>query len=122
MTGDKDNNGVISGINVTPLVDITLVLLIIFMVTAQFVVDTGMKINLPDASSYEVLPKHSIQVSLNVKGETYFMGKKIKHEELKSMISNETKRKPDLKVVVAADENVPYRLVVGTLDEIKKGG
>src|SRR5258706_7370082 len=54
-TGKGDDDGMITGINVTPLVDVTLVLLIIFMVTAKIIVSQGMRMDLPKAASGEAV-------------------------------------------------------------------
>src|SRR5215831_11521173 len=68
-TGKNDDDGLIAGINVTPLVDVTLVLLIIFMVTAKIIVSQGMPMDLPKAASGESL-QTIFSVELSADGKT----------------------------------------------------
>jgi len=65
----NDDDGMVSGINVTPLVDVTLVLLIIFMVTARIIVSQGMPMDLPKAASGEAL-QQVFSVELAADGKT----------------------------------------------------
>ncbi len=71
-----DNDDLVTGINVTPLVDITLVLLIVFMVTATFVSEQGLQVVLPKVATQENAPTPAITVSIGSKGELRIMKKK----------------------------------------------
>jgi len=119
---DSEEDGVVTGINVTPLVDITLVLLIIFMVTAHFVTDTGVKVNLPKAAAAEVNPTPALTLTVAKDGELQLMGQKVDLNGLKANMSREAQLNPGVRVVVAADEALIYKDVVKILDLIKQAG
>ena len=119
---DSEEDGVVTGINVTPLVDITLVLLIIFMVTAHFVSDTGVKVNLPKAAAAEVNPTPALTLTVAKDGELQLMGQKVDLNGLKANMSREAHLNPGVRVVVAADEALIYKDVVKILDLIKQAG
>lgn len=119
---DAAEDGVVTGINVTPLVDITLVLLIIFMVTAHFVSDTGVKVNLPKAAAAEVNPTPALTLNVGKNGELSLMGQKVDVNGLKANMAREAKLNPGVRVVVAADEALIYKDVVKILDLIKQAG
>jgi len=118
----EQDDGVVSGINVTPLVDIMLVLLIIFMVTAHFVQDSGLKINLPKAVTNEVAVTASLTVSMNHKGTLRLMDNDVDLNGLKANLEREAKINPGVRVTLAADQNLPYREIVAVLDTIKQSG
>ncbi|AFM12801.1 ExbD/TolR family protein [Turneriella parva] len=122
MTTDTEEDGVVTGINVTPLVDITLVLLIIFMVTAHFVTDTGVKVNLPKAAAAEVNPTPALTLNVGKNGELSLMGQKVDANGLKANMAREAKLNPGVRVVVAADEALIYKDVIKILDLIKQAG
>lgn len=122
MTADTEEDGVVTGINVTPLVDITLVLLIIFMVTAHFVTDTGVKVNLPKAAAAEVNPTPALTLTVAKDGELQLMGQKVDMNGLKANMAREAQLNPGVRVVVAADEALIYKDVVKILDLIKQAG
>ncbi|MFZ5627625.1 MAG: ExbD/TolR family protein [Spirochaetota bacterium] len=119
---DAEEDGIVTGINVTPLVDITLVLLIIFMVTAHFVTETAVKVNLPKAAAAEVNPTPALTLTVAKNGELQLMGQKIDENGLRSNMAREATLNPGVRVVVAADEALIYRDVVKILDIIKQAG
>jgi biopolymer transport protein ExbD len=112
----------VTEINVTPMVDITLVLLIIFMVTATFVSDSGIKIRLPKAASSEASGAASLKVTMGAKGELILMKDPVNEKTLKAALERAVRANPGIRVVVAADRGIPYGRVVGVLDIIKKAG
>lgn len=122
MTSEADNDGIVSGINVTPLVDIMLVLLIVFMVTAHFVADSGLKINLPKAASADGAATPSLTVSLNQNGEIFLLERKVDSNGLKANLEREAKLNPGVRVMLAADQTLPYRDIVAMLDLVKQAG
>ncbi|MCG3205825.1 MAG: Biopolymer transport protein ExbD [Elusimicrobia bacterium] len=119
---DTDQDGTVTGINVTPLVDIMLVLLIVFMVTAHFVQDSGLKINLPKAATTEASPTASLTVSMDNKGALRLLDSEVDLNGLKANLEREAKLNPGVRVTVAADQDLPYRTIVGLLDAIKQAG
>jgi len=122
MQSSDDDSGVVSGINVTPLVDITLVLLIIFMVTATFVSEQGLKVNLPKVMTRENAPSPAISVALDKNGKLRLMKKDVTLEELKTQMGLEARLDPTVKVLVKVDQDLPYSSVAAVLDAIKLAG
>lgn len=119
---EMENDGAITGINVTPLVDIMLVLLIIFMVTAHFVSNSGVKINLPKAVTTEVSLTAALNVSVDSKGVIRLMDNEVDLNGLKSNLELESKLNPGIRVTLAADGQLPYQQIVSVLDLIKQSG
>lgn len=122
MTHEQEDDGIVTGINVTPLVDITLVLLIIFMVTAHFVSDTGIKVQLPKAAAAELAPTPALTVTVAKNGDILLMAQKVDLYGLKANMAREAAINPGVRVVVAADEELVYKNVVKVLDIIKGAG
>ncbi|HEY7534743.1 MAG TPA: protein TolR [Thermodesulfobacteriota bacterium] len=127
----KDNNGgntVLSEINVTPFVDVMLVLLVIFMVTAPILYQ-GVDVNLPKVES-KPMPaaerEKKIVVAINDKGEIFIEKEKYTlgslKVEIRKLIVDQGKRIEDGDVFLRADANVPYGDVIEVMAEIKKAG
>lgn len=109
-----------SDINVTPLVDVCLVLLIIFMVVLPTLV-TGIPVHLPKAASGEALEKKPLQITLNSDKTLYFDAVVIRRDELASELQrrHDHAQRP---VVVRADKSLPYGEVVSVLDACRNAG
>ena len=112
----------ISEINVTPFVDVMLVLLIIFMVTAPLLT-AGIKINLPESASVLKNEKNApVTVSMNSKGEIYIQKKKISPDDLiKRLIALKGQNK-DLKIYIKGDKNLNYGKIMDLMSFINKSG
>jgi biopolymer transport protein ExbD len=119
---NDDEQAIVSGINVTPLVDVTLVLLIIFMVTATFVSERATEVNLPKTAAKENSPTPALTVSLAMDGTLKIMKKTVSLAELKALLSGEIKKAPDEKVLLKADKDLPYYKVAEVLEAIKLAG
>jgi biopolymer transport protein ExbD len=124
MSGhDSGEDGVVTGINVTPLVDVVLVLLIILMVTAQFTSNSELKIHLPKTASAEASSTAAgLTVSLDGQGRLFLMEEAVDINGLKANLVREVKLNPGLRVTLAADGGIPYKQVVNVLDGIKQSG
>ena len=122
QSGGGDDNDLVTGINVTPMVDITLVLLIIFMVTATFVSEQGLQVNLPKVATQENAPTPAITVTLGAKGELKIMKKDTDLEGLRRQMAIESGLNPGVKVLVKAHKDLSYEKVAAVLDAIKLGG
>ena len=122
MRINDDDSMMVTGINVTPLVDITLVLLIIFMVTATFISEQGLSVNLPKVATKENAPSPAITVSLNKEGIIKLMKKEVSLEELTLQMKVETRNDQSVKILVKADREVPYENLAQVLDAVKQGG
>jgi len=120
---DNDDEG-ISGINVTPLVDIMLVLLIIFMVTATMIANKALDLKLPEAeSAAPVNPNDKpMQFALDKEGKLYLDSKVITLDEVAGKIAEEKAKRPGvaLAAVISADAATPYALVIKIIDVIRK--
>lgn len=112
----------ISEINVTPFVDVMLVLLIIFMVTAPLLT-SSIKVNLPDGSSKVVSEnKEPVTVSINKKGDIFLQKKKVSEKILLEKLFELKKQNKDLKIYVRGDKNLNYGVVIGIMGKITNAG
>jgi biopolymer transport protein ExbD len=117
--GAKDNgNGIIGGINVTPLVDITLVLLIIFMVTAKLVIapSSALPLTLPKSATGEAV-QVVFAISLTKDGQVFIDGKPAPDDAtIKARAAAELAQHPDLRAVIQADGDVPHKRIIHVMD------
>ena len=112
----------ITDINITPFVDIILVVLIIFMVTATYIVKQGIKVNLPDAATGEATESTSLGLSLATDGTLYLDGVAITEDALRARIRDEQAKKSDVVCLIAADRDVRHGAVVRLIDLVKQEG
>lgn len=114
----------ITGINVTPLVDITLVLLIIFMVTARFISEPSLGVNLPKASASASTEKEDrrVYLTINTQRQIFLNNSPVSEQELPGKIRELLKQKPDLNLVLRADKDVSHGDVMRVLDEVREQG
>lgn len=123
MAFNNDNdNEVISSINVVPLVDIILVVLIIFMVTAPMFMKPTINVNLPKAASGEQTAPSKLNVALTADGRINLNGKFVNEEEVKVKALEEAAKNADVQAIISADKDVPHGKVVGLLDIVKSAG
>jgi biopolymer transport protein TolR len=115
--------GAISDINVTPLVDVMLVLLVIFMVTAPLMLN-GIKLDLPKTKEVNPVNLNAKQVILSFsKAEEYYLGKdKVLANELIPMIKEQFKNNKSETVFLRADFSLPYGKVARLMSFLKRGG
>lgn len=123
MAGTKRqyDDEIISDINVTPFVDVALVLLIIFMVTATYIVARSIPVDLPQAGTGEDVVT-TFAVTLTVDGSTYLDGKRIDDAGLRSKIGSARSKNADVRIVIAADKKVEHGRVVHIIDIVRKEG
>ncbi len=111
-----------SEINVTPLVDVMLVLLIIFMVTAPML-QTGVDLDLPQAEAQPVPDEEGkLILSVDRKGQVFLGDTPVKWDELEVKLSTNAKVKADHELYVDADKNLPYGQVLQVMAIAKKAG
>ena len=115
-------NGIISGINVTPLVDVMLVLLVIFIVTAKIIVTPAVPLDLPQAAHGEEV-QVVLSVILPVRGPMLVNGAALPNDEaLEDKARAAMASDRDLRAVIQADGDVPHRRVIHVLDLLKGAG
>ncbi len=122
--GSRNNSdrGTMSQINVTPLVDVMLVLLVIFMVTAPMM-QQGMQVNLPKAETKALSAKEeAVVVSIERNGKVFLDRSEIPQGELKAKLTAMFATRSKKEVFLKADRDVPYGDVVRTMAEIKGAG
>jgi biopolymer transport protein TolR len=122
MQGSRSENRAMSDINVTPLVDVILVLLIIFMVTAPMM-QQGMDVDLPQTTSRPIEGQEQrIVITINSKREVYINQEKVDPLLLRRRLERSTAVRLNKEVLLRADRSVPYGFVVQTMAEIKNAG
>jgi biopolymer transport protein ExbD len=119
----RSPGGVITGINVTPLVDITLVLLIVFMVTARLIVrHAAIPLDLPKAATGESV-QELLVVAVDSDGQMLLDGKTVDGDEaLVSGARSRLRADRDVRGVLEADGSVPHRRVMHALDLLRQAG
>jgi biopolymer transport protein ExbD len=108
----------LSEINVTNLVDVTLVLLIIFMITAPLL-RSGMEVELPRSSSRDISPREGILVSLSKDERIFIDDQAVTQENFSARLLKEYGASKDKQVLLQADRAVPYGKVIELMDDIK---
>ncbi|MCP3099475.1 biopolymer transporter ExbD [Myxococcus sp. K15C18031901] len=119
--GTQPRGGLIEGINVTPLVDIMLVLLVIFMVTARLVDSPAVPLDLPKASQSEDV-QTVFAVSITSTGDVLVNGEGTSEAALKDLARQALAKDAELRAVIQADGAVPHRQVIAVLDHLKEAG
>jgi len=121
-TGNRKSSLLMSQINVTPFVDVMLVLLIIFMVTAPMM-QTGLDVNLPKVEAAAVNSQDEpLVVTIDRAKRVYLNGRQFKRKELTEKLAAIAAENKDRMVLLRADEAVPYGIVMGAMADIRKAG
>lgn len=118
----EQDEDAISAINVTPFVDIVLVLLIILMVTSQHIVRSSLNVDLPKAASGGQAVESTLNVVITKEGDILLDGAGVTKAELAEVVRRERSGAPKLQAVIAADKGVPYGRVVHVIDVVKSNG
>ena len=120
--GGNDQDEIISNINITPMVDVMLVLLVIFMITANFMKKESININLPKAQKADPNVKQSTRISITKEGQLYLDDQETDLEKLANILQRESKMKPNMRVTLSADESLPYGNIAKLMGLIKQAG
>ncbi len=122
MAFSSGGKGPLSEINVTPLVDVMLVLLIIFMVTAPMMT-TGIEIDLPKTRAPRMdLEEQKLILSID-KQQKVFLGEiEVPYEKLEDALTNNARLQEEKELYLQADETVPYGFVAKVMALIRRGG
>ena len=120
--GGRGNKRLVAEINVTPLVDVMLVLLIIFMVTAPMMTQ-GLEVDLPKTTAKSLRQQEEpLVVTISSKGEISLGKIKVNESPLYQQLNGLPAEKKQQPLYLRADKSVPYGLVVSTMAEIKRAG
>jgi biopolymer transport protein TolR len=117
--GDEEEIG---SINITPMVDVILVLLVIFMVTANFLKKESININLPKVAAADPNIAESKQVALTKDGKILFEGKESTLESMIRLLERDAKIQPNMRLTISADEKLPYGRVTEIMGQVRKAG
>ena len=116
----KNNN---ANINLTPLIDIVFLLLIFFMLTANFIEKEGMKINVPETkSSPSPVKKENLIIYLTRENKIFYKGKFVSKEQLLKILKHDLLENPDKIVILKSDKNANVGIAVEILDIAKMAG
>lgn len=114
--------GTIVGINVTPMVDIVLVLLIIMMVSATYIVSQSLKVELPKTASSDETVSKTYVVTIDKEGEYFFNDKATAKSDLPGLLRGAKAENENMNLVITADEQARHGSVVGVIDLAKVEG
>ena len=118
----KTSSQPMAEINMVPLIDVVLVLLVIFIVTAPLLTNV-VKLDLPKATSAADIQKpEKVEFAIDANGGLFWKGERITREEAVARFAEEGRKRPQPEVYLRADQNVPYRYVAETLADASKGG
>jgi biopolymer transport protein ExbD len=121
MSSEGDG-GIIADINVTPFVDITLVLLIIFMVAVPMIMNQAIKVNLPKAASGKSAETTTVAITIKRDGKVYLNGNLTDRRRLTLFLRAEARANKKLRAIVSADQEVTHGTVVSYLDLLNLTG
>ena len=126
-SSEEGEEGIFAEINITPLTDIFLVLLIIFMVTSSVMSEAGaragVKVNLPRGAAREIAQKGSdITVAITTEGKMVVDGKEVSADTLRDMFDKAHAKDADTQVIVQADEATHHGRVVAVMELAKAAG
>ncbi len=119
---NSDDLDVIADINVVPLVDIILVVLIIFMVTAPMFIRPTINVNLPKAASGDKTTPSKLNIALTADGKINLNGAFVDEKAVQAKAAEELAQNPDVQAIISADKDTPHGQVIGVLDAVKSVG
>ncbi|MFH0909168.1 MAG: biopolymer transporter ExbD [bacterium] len=125
MKADQGDSefGIMAEINMIPLIDVALVLLIIFMVLTPILVRSQIQVNLPGAKSVTSSPEQrTLHVQVSKDGQIYVAGQAVLPDALESSLRGQIPTPADQTVVIEADKQVAFEHVVKVMDTVKKIG
>lgn len=122
MAGGTRKRGIVSDINVTPLVDIMLVLLIIFMLTAHLIAKQAIEVELPRAASSSTVPPTTLAITLAKDGTLYLNAQPTTPDALRAAVRAAIANDAKTQAIIIGDKAVPHGRVVWVLDTVKSLG
>ena len=108
--------------NITPMLDVVFILLIFFIVTANFIKDPGLEINRPDSETAEITENAAILIAIGPAGEIYMDGRRIDVRQVKANVIRLIAENPQGSVVIQADVKSTAEKIVAVMDEVREAG
>lgn len=122
LDGDNNESGLMASINITPFVDVVLVLLVIFMITAPMLVKEILELRLPKTVSGDGQATQTLGVAVNRDGNILLNGSLVDEEYFKNAIQSAITGNAETQAIIAADVDVPYGKVIRVIDLMKSSG
>jgi len=117
-----DDNQPIAEINVIPFVDIVLVILIIFMVTAPIIIKTGFSLDLPKTKTSDTITSPQINISINAEGRVLLNGKDFDPKQIEEYLQRKQMPPEAAYALISADKNVLHGQVISIINTLKSMG
>ena len=118
----RSRSGIIAGINITPLTDVVLVLLVIFMIATPLLIRSEIKVNLPRTATAEAAAEKNLVVTIDAAGNVYLDGIRVAEADLGRSLTATLAKRPGAPVIIMGDKDVRYDLVVRVLEIAKSVG
>ncbi len=119
----KKNYSLIKGeLNMAPLIDVVLQQLIYFMLTSSFIMQPGIKINLPQAATTETLKEQEVFISVSDRGYIFYKDNPVTLEQLESFLLKEVGKSKNIVLIIKGDKESKHGVVVSVMDIARKTG
>jgi biopolymer transport protein ExbD len=122
LPGDDADGAIIAEINITPLTDVFLVLLIIFMVTSSVIANTGKNVKLPEAQEASSTPPQAVNVTITGDGTIQVDGTAVRRDALRGAIEAALAASEEKQVILRGDKDIVYGEAVYVLDQAQLAG
>lgn len=109
-------------VNMTPMLDIVFIMLIFFIVTTNFIRETGIDPERPAAETAEEMTRANILVGVNERGEVWMHQEEIEIADIRTLVEDALAQNPESSAVVIADERARTRRVIEVMDEVRRSG
>jgi biopolymer transport protein ExbD len=119
---ENDDDEAIAQINIIPFVDISLVLLVVFMLTANIIAKASIDVELPHAANAGETVGATLNIVATANGDLFLDGVSVPRSSLRAALAERIHREPQLRAVIAADKSVRYEIVVNIIDVLKEVG
>jgi biopolymer transport protein ExbD len=109
-------------INITPMLDVVFILLIFFIVTANFIKEPGLEVNRPDAETSSIQENAAILIAIGATGDIWIDGRRIDIRQVKANITKLLAENPQGTVVIQADERATADKIIAVMDQSRDAG